>query len=1526
METTSLLLKAMHQEGAVPNDYIFSKILHGYVKCGLPDEVAATQDVMSKLNYWPSIMATEDLLSAYADVGDGSSVVELLQESLDKSESLLNHPIFSPRFLADLYTRLAMAPQFDANEQAAMKILSLLKQRTPGPDDYRIGIAVTRLFQTGHSSAAFLLLKNTRPHQFSYTFLSKIPELLSEQKSQFLNDFWMCSGSAARLPDLVRFMTMENAILTLQACYNLRQDLHGAVANTVVLKAVKENDVDSVVKIGNILGKQRLHLLYWTVIPRLLAMGLKPDEVVAKFGDPVSRSCAALGIVLNELCALPSFLNPPVSSSSLENAETLYTKFHSENLLPFADYLFVNNNSAHLLLRGCFHYCGEESGISQAKVDSWADLVFKCFTEDRHPLLASGLLQFCSEGRGEAPSKSDELPTPVSPRFASLTLNARQSLARALVTYFKSRRIPVSYLNLVKKNMEKLDMPVESTAGLMPAGNVSKHTSLVGRIHAGEISYVTEELQKMQKSISQETSPLGVVSQHQLDLLGEALSVSAPLPESVDSKQTSVVQPYSPEQLEGLFWALVEVAGLKKPSLSAAKICEQYLNASDMDGLVSFVKKVADRCPQNLSIIFSRWILQKAVQLDAAKAQKVMEDTLRNDAVTLPTMVLGAYNFAVARNEGGNANTTFELGVNSLAKRLEGLNQLRKVRTVHAAIEELCHNRQIFAAYALRDWACQLGLALLPQTTETLLASRVFIDSLPPIPAALLTPDRLTLRGGVSFSPLLSQLQEVSAAMTSDEGKSTAAIEAAANALSAHPFVTDPSALARTLRPAVFKKTQFAFWSAVGQTLETPGSQLSKPLNLARLAHRLVESGHEAAVHSWISCLLRQDWIAALCCGGLMSSKFNMKFTELLQCHPNLQFAVASSSAFLSSTPEQKDTVMKSFTALERAHLLTLSGALNDSDFSQAKSIIEKLPGDSEAVLSGLVNSRPNYLPMVAKIMNEQPIETQLSLVNRILEENQTRKVPMHLIFNLMETAAKPNLQEGEKADFACLKDRLSMSNQVFLRTLFKLFSRPRFMTQGFATGADYFQSIFPGNSNANLRDAVSKATRQGKPQALYDALVSIQANDPSKLREAASSVILSQLLISGHRNVMPILFSACHQRNSDLLYECAIAALPFLHNSLGVAFKGLADVFQQKELDPVKLEAINFHRLNEFTTPVVFRSLLSSAMSAFDKAQPTDAPKIQSLSLKFEKPVSDDVSDPIRLAKESVIYLANVLANGKLSDDNATIVVDMVRKLWGPGRVDLILCHLVDLRATKSVNQVIEGLPSELRERRLPFKALARLIETNSATSVSDKEQYNEAVNLLKTSPSQNLTSCMNGPHISTLFATWPESNIDDVIEVIKNTLGRFQTPLRLQLAASMVHRGLSERAAPIIEETGPLPFSYLAGSLQHPLSVSALRESIKYLKSHDLEHLPAFIDACLRNAAMSVRNGASTEEAVVELVEVAMEEPSLELRELCQPTTLKLLRETTKQSEKIQRALFDKTVSGTSGDLNAPSTKKTS
>lgn len=82
----------------------------------------------------------------------------------------------------------------------------------------------------------------------------------------------------------------------------------------------------------------------------------------------------------------------------------------------------------------------------------------------------------------------------------------------------------------------------------------------------------------MQKSISQDTSPLGPLFHYDTDLLGEALAVSL-VSASADADKKASSSCFTPQQIENLFWALVDVAGLKTPSLSAARVGEYYLNA-----------------------------------------------------------------------------------------------------------------------------------------------------------------------------------------------------------------------------------------------------------------------------------------------------------------------------------------------------------------------------------------------------------------------------------------------------------------------------------------------------------------------------------------------------------------------------------------------------------------------------------------------------------------------------------------------------------------------------------------------------------------------------------------------------------------------------------------------------------------------------------------------------------------------------------------------------------------------------------
>uniref|UniRef100_A0A0R3WYP9 Vitellogenin domain-containing protein n=1 Tax=Hydatigena taeniaeformis TaxID=6205 RepID=A0A0R3WYP9_HYDTA len=210
--------------------------------------------------------------------------------------------------------------------------------------------------------------------------------------------------------------------------------------------------------------------------------------------------------------------------------------------------------------------------------------------------------------------------------------------------------------------------------------------------------------------------------------------------------------------------------------------------------------------------------------------------------------------------------------------------------------------------------------------------------------------------------------------------------------------------------------------------------------------------------------------------------------------------------------------VVKAFSLLKRPHLPTLALALSGKTFDQAQSIIDKLGDEAIPTLASFANSQFNYIPLVLEVMKRKPLEARIALVNRILDVAKTNKILMRPLFNLLEVAAKPDMQEQENSNYDCLKDRLSIPNQVFLRAFLKLRTTNRTITAGYATGSDYFESVFPGTAHSALRDSVVKATKMGKSQALYETLLSIQKSHPSKLPAAVDSVMLLQFLMSGHR------------------------------------------------------------------------------------------------------------------------------------------------------------------------------------------------------------------------------------------------------------------------------------------------------------------------------------------------------------------------------------------------------------------------
>ncbi|VDL90704.1 unnamed protein product [Schistocephalus solidus] len=1450
----SVFLKEMHRARVTPDDYIFANILHGYVKCRLPDEVATTQDVMSKLNYWPSTLATEHLLYAYADLGDGTSLLELLQESLAKTDVP-----FPPRVFADLYARLAMAPNFSENEAAAVELLSLLGQREQRFDDFRLGLPLGKLISSGNISAATNMLKATQPHNFSPRFLASFPELLvqGKQSHESLVRLWSASNSFPRIFELVRFMPTESMLMTLKCNLPIRPESLWNLSNFVVQHVVRLKDRERLLEVGEILAKQRPHLHYMLVVPRLLTMGLTPDEIFSYYQSPELTSSSALGCIIKELCPAIEFTSDSdsnISVTTLDEAKTLVSKFTLSNMLPFTGYLSFNSSPTLMLLRGALRHSIEEASsagrtghVSQDKLDDWLEVMLQCFPKERQPILAGALLRTCLE-----------IP---QPREAEPATSADQPASRRLFMDPQIRKD-------LTMGLSKFFSRKAHSLGLFASWDRSKFDVLAQHLRSGDMEGPLSEIRRLEKPVSGELSQVGFLKSPQQDLLDVALLTGIRVDAEKSQEQpsptkTSQPAPFSSAQLEELFWALWHVSGLRRPGISVGRISQRYLEASDFANLLKFLDKVSEQASSLLALLKDTLSITSSVSLahNFMSAQSEFEKNASSvsagDAATSTVVPLGVK--PAIHTVPITPKATKIWFLRKVTERKVPFGEISSASRRHigqnfpTSLLKCCwdhtgggRGRQIPAAYSLRDWAHQLGLSLLPQTSEVLAGSSVFVDSAPPIMEDQLNPQHLHLHSAVDLG-LLSKLQEIAKLSPASTHKACTEV---AQLLCDHTLIADMDRISQGIRPLHFKRLLFSFWSLVGQSLQIPHSCLADEASWNRIASSMINLAGPVgatAVLNWISCLLDPQRAASLMLAGLASENFKV---------------------------------------CDQQHVLNLSNALKAED---SKGVLEALSGIQEApenILSGIVTSQFSLLPATLRALAEKPVECRLALLNHIVQLTASQKLPVRSLFPVIFAMARPNVQESDQPDLACLRTRLSIPNQVYLKALFQTRGLPRHYMQGFASPVTFQRSIL---SNLDATDELSRLLRRRQSRDVVETLLSLKSSNPSSLHDVCSWAVYSYVLSAGNaQSLMSLLMTLSSHHDGTLLGTFAAPATPFLSNCLGFAFGSLAKHFRHLELTPAEAASISFYKLNEFLVPISSRHEVPASKS------------LSELGAK-EKPQAD-TNDPMHLARESVTHLAETLISGKLPEETTASVIEAVRRIWGPGRVDLILGHLADLQGIGPIDQVVDSMPQDFKERRVPFRALSRLIKYHAMTaqerSASDLG-YSSLVEDLRNSPPAHLALCMNGPHVSTLFDTWPKETLRDVLGIIDRTTGRTQTILRLQMAAALIHRNLLEEATSLQQITGPIPFNYLAGSLQHPLTREAFLSSADYMRRMDEVHLPNFVDATLRNAAIAARNGV--ENCVVDLVSAAVNDAHMDLHTSCQPATLRLLRECEKDNKEL-------------------------
>ncbi|CAH8429227.1 unnamed protein product [Schistosoma rodhaini] len=272
----------------------------------------------------------------------------------------------------------------------------------------------------------------------------------------------------------------------------------------------------------------------------------------------------------------------------------------------------------------------------------------------------------------------------------------------------------------------------------------------------------------------------------------------------------------------------------------------------------------------------------------------------------------------------------------------------------------------------------------------------------------------------------------------------------------------------------------------------------------------------------------------------------------------------------------------------------------------------------------------------------------------------------------------------------------------------------------------------------------------------------------------------------------------------------------------------------------------------------------------------------------KDEDPVTNQVK---LLPEESVPATAESLVKASKNDpEELDRELKSIEKSWRLQKKFILLNYLVNLGSEDLVERVLRFLPDEHKRQLEPMKSIAHIIKSSLANANCDKpssESVKQSIENLQNLSSQDLYVTMRGPHLDTLFRCWPTEQIPDLVFITKKLSKLGLNSVSLQLAGVLINRGLSDLVSTLLENNKTVPFTFLVGNPRNSLTKSEFLASVEYLKSVDSQHVPGFVDHCLRNAALS-----TNDDNFYQLIRTVVSPPfNMDLLQVCIQPTLQVL-----------------------------------
>ncbi|GAA52298.1 hypothetical protein CLF_107758 [Clonorchis sinensis] len=1494
-----------HQSTGIYADELIYHIDRLTWKC--PEEVASTKEIMARMSLWPSLQGYEGILAAYAELGKRSELLATLNEAWEylasrRKPNFATSDCFPPSFIIRLYVRLICAePQPDGT---CAELLSRLPMPIDPSTRTRALEATKRLLASGRLNAALELFKRADPESASDSYLCSLHRYMSVGglNPEDVVKFWeLADVTGPRLSTLQRQVRGD-----LRRRPSTPSPLYEDLRTALSLK-----DVEGAFGLLNKLPHVGSGILSGYIVPQLLSLGVAPTDIVDRIERPELRPVAAFGCFIDRLTTNRNSTSS--SSVDFEAAEKLVEHFVQQGY-SLDDQTVPLSTLAIRQLGGI---------TNSMKSVGWTPFSRDCITDIAKRAAQKRPSAGIQSRRDASTRLLNAMPTPAclpaavsaSPELRSWNLEESEVQRKdlwltgypVLVTSVKGShkravdRCPsvgsgyfradcnsdnikdniYGALNVVLRWAKILDIVVVAgddkidqlklppLSDERPAVETLKPMSMRKHVRsllmAGDVESVLSAITRKQSRVDGVKSSRGPEAPSNTsfpDAVAVAYQLIQELSSTVEPPNT-VSYPITPRDVERIFWALWNKQLLPNAGRAISQVATIYRKTSDIKGLAEYFSRASKQLGSFLDVLLVRDSMRALLDDDFSNNLKLLQSMISSPNGSLSTFAtktcLLEDFLATTYPDKLKDLTDFHRGSTDywptkvLSKRLP-TGHLQKLRSLHDAIDDLCKSNELFAAHSLRLWAGQLGFLIFPRTNELLL---LYPQLNPSNQRRISLPQWCMSHELSQHFPVNLDHRFLTSldSLILDRNRETVA----STVTSVATCLVDRMA---SNRVDSISSNWVPTWLVVCQRLHQTGSMFTSPEPYTTLAAEFLRQGASTQLNMmgeldhWFFYAPTTHHKSALVLATLSSPAFQSWGIGKLRSQPDLLCSVGTKidpSTVLSD--EQQSFFNDTISKMGRKCTMGLSTILKDTQFDKAalKVVCDKFTTDemcNELVAHVLITD--GLLKPLVGFLQEVYPQSVIPFCDKLLTKLIHTSRQVRLVRACYDTMKQWSVDVTS----------LSPENQAFVYASHCFLDTPQ---EDLPDPLEHLAQKLPTEIRGSWLKELKYSLAADDFIRTCELLNKL---DPSLRNSAISFVVYSMVGPSETARINKLITAIAEQCDVQMLKHVAYAARPFLPGGLSEAYQALARVYNNEKTTWFDGACIRYHKLGPLR-------------------------HMKPLSMAREEVESDTVAKVIYAPKQSIFSVVQAILKAQTEPEKLNSTLEDLLSTWSANRKAIVASHLIAKGAVDAVESILNmsSTPDEAK-RDSPSVEFAKIVSASltdpmNATNDSSSELARSALQKLKRMNSEQLITCLKGPHVEMLFRSWPLDQLGDLLELVNSASEHERSSLNLQLAAIMINRNCHSIAKQIVKTTGPLPTAFLAGSPRHILSVPELEATLTYLSENDPDHMATFVDTSLRNAVFTTNPQQIND--VVNFIRAVDSHPlSFNLRDICQlPTT---------------------------------------